>query len=122
MVEVRYIEIPVADIDRATAFYERVFETRLAREMVDGYAMAHFPSGDDKIGADVTLAQGDVYVPTRAGAIVYFHVADIDAAIARATSLGAQVLYEKKEVAPGTWVAEFEDSEGNRIALSERDD
>ena len=25
----------------------------------------------------------------------------------------------KKEVAPGTWVAEFEDSEGNRVALSQ---
>lgn len=122
MVDVRYIEIPVADIDRATAFYERVFETRLAREMVDGYAMAHFPSGDDKIGADVALAQGDVYVPTKAGAIVYFHVADIDAVMARAISLGAPVLHEKKEVAPGTWIAEFEDSEGNRIALSERAD
>jgi len=120
MVEVRYLEIPVADIDRAVAFYEAVFDLKLARATVDGYAMAHFPSPGGRLGADVTLAQGDVYVPSKAGAIVYFHIADIDAVMSRAVARGAATLYAKKEVAPGTWVAEFEDSEGNRIALSQR--
>ncbi len=122
MVEVRYLEIPVTDIDRAVAFYEAVFELKLERATVDGYAMAHFPSLGERLGADVTLAQGDVYVPSKAGTIVYFHVPDIDAVISRATARGATVLYPKKAVSPETWVAEFEDSEGNRIALSQRDE
>ena len=120
MFGVRYLEIPVNDIDRAIAFYEFVFGIELERAVVDGYAMAHFPSLGDGGGADVTLAQGDVYVPSKAGAIVYFHVPDIDAVMSRATERGAAVLYAKKEVSEGTWVAEFEDSEGNRIALSQR--
>lgn len=120
MVEVRYLEIPVADIDRAVAFYEAVFDVKLARATVDGYAMAHFPSAAGRGGADVTLAAGDVYVPSKAGAIVYFQIADMDAVLSRAISRGAAVLYAKKEVAPGTWVAEIEDSEGNRIALCQR--
>ncbi len=120
MVEVRYLEVPVTDIDRAVEFYEAVFEVELKRETVDGYVMAHFPSLGERVGADVTLAQGDVYVPSKSGAIVYFSVKDIDAVLSRATSRGAMILYEKKEVFPGAWVAEIEDSEGNRIALSER--
>lgn len=122
MPEVRYLEIPVNDIDRAVAFYEAVFDVKLDRTTVDGYAMAHFPSLGERLGADVTLAKGDVYVPSKHGAIVYFHVADIDAVMSRATARGATVLYAKEEVKAGTWVAEFEDSEGNRIALSQRDD
>jgi len=121
VVEVRYLEIPVRDIDRAVAFYEAVFTVTLERVTVDGYAMAHFPTHEGQQGADVTLAQGDVYVPTKSGVIVYFSVASIDAVIARAKQHGSSLLYDKKEVAPGLWVAEFEDSEGNRIALSERD-
>ena len=122
MFEVRYLEIPVNDIDRAVDFYEFVFGVVLKREVVDGYSMAHFPSLGDRRGADISLAQGDVYVPSKSGAIVYFHVPNIDAVISLAVGRGAAVLYAKKEVSSGTWVAEFEDSEGNRIALSQRDE
>ena len=120
MFGVRYLEIPVLDLDRASAFYEAVFAVELERALVDGYAMAHFPPPADGVGAEVALAQGDVYVPAKAGPIVYFHVADIDVILARATERGATVLLAKKEALPGTWVAELEDSEGNRVGLSQR--
>ena len=116
---VRYLEIPVSDIERAVDFYEFVFGVELERVVVDGYEMAYFPTLGDGKGADVTLAKGDVYIPSKTGAIVYFHVPDIDAVMSRAADRGAETLYAKKEVAPGTWVAEFEDSEGNRVALSQ---
>lgn len=116
---VRYLEIPVSDIERAVNFYEFVFGVDLERVVVDGYEMAHFPTLGDGRGADVTLAQGEVYIPSKTGAIVYFHVLDIDAVMSRAAERGAETLYAKKEIAPGTWVAEFEDSEGNRVALSQ---
>lgn len=119
---VRYLEVPVSDIKRAVEFYEFVFDVKLERVVVDGYAMAHFPTLGDGRGADVTLAQGDVYVPSKTGVIVYFHVPDIDAVMSRAAERGAATLYAKKEVSPGTWVAEFEDSEGNRVALSQRNE
>lgn len=118
--EVRYLEIPVSNIERAVDFYEFVFGVELERVVVDGYEMAHFPTLGDGKGADVTLAQGDVYIPSKTGAIIYFHVPDIDAVMIRAAERGAETLYAKKEVAPGTWVAELEDSEGNRVALSQR--
>lgn len=115
--EVRYLEIPVAEIERAVRFYQRAFEITLERDEVDGYQTARFPKA--QIGADVSLMQGDVYVPTKSGAIVYFHVASIEAVLKRVTLAGGQVLYPQKDIGVLGFVAEFEDSEGNRIALSQ---
>lgn len=115
---VYHFEIPVADMGRAITFYETVLDTKLRRESVDGYEMAFFPRADGKPGASGALAKGDVYVPSKTGAIIYFDVEDIDPVLARAKALGAKVLYPKKHIGPGGYVAEIEDSEGNRLALN----
>jgi uncharacterized protein len=116
---VGYFEVPVNDLDRAVTFYERVFEVSLQRETVDGYAMALFPAREGAAGASGALAKGDVYVPGKAGPILYFTVASIDATLQRAQAAGARILYPKKAVGTLGSVAEIEDSEGNRIALFE---
>lgn len=114
-----HFEIPVTDMDRAVAFYEDVFGYRLSRENIDGYDMAFFPRADGQPGASGALAKGDVYRPSHDGAVIYFDVADIDAIVARAKGRGARVLYPKKDIGEAGFVAEIEDSEGNRIALSQ---
>ena len=114
-----HFEIPVADLDRATTFYEAVFDLALERRDVDGYTMAFFPRGDGHPGTAGALAAGDVYVPGRQGPILYFDVPDIDAVLDRAQALGAPVLYPKTAIGPLGYVAEFGDSEGNRIALTQ---
>lgn len=114
-----HFEIPVTDLDRAVRFYEAVFQLRLERRTVDGYEMAFFPRADGQPGASGALAKGDVYVPSRHGAILYLDVEDIDAALARAAALGAKQLYPKTDIGDAGHVAEIEDSEGNRIALSQ---
>jgi hypothetical protein len=114
-----HFEIPVTDMDRAVAFYEAVLGYPLTRETVDGYEMAFFPRADERYGTAGALAKGDVYQPSHKGPIIYFDVADIDAVLARAGQRGARVLYPKKDIGAGGFVAEIEDSEGNRIALSQ---
>ncbi|WP_426166924.1 VOC family protein [Sandarakinorhabdus sp. DWP1-3-1] len=114
-----HFEIPVEDMDRAQAFYEDVFRYRLTRQKVDGYDMAFFPRADGAAGASGALAKGDVYTPSRAGTLVYFDVPDIDTVLKRAQQRGAKVLYAKKDIGEAGFVAEFADSEGNRVALSQ---
>lgn len=114
-----HFEIPVTDMDRAVAFYEDVFGHSLTRETVDGYDMAFFARSADRPGASGALAKGDVYRPSHDGPVIYFDVADIDAVTARAKARGARVLYPKKDIGEAGFVAEIEDSEGNRIALSQ---
>jgi predicted enzyme related to lactoylglutathione lyase len=116
---VGWFEIPVTDMERAIAFYEAVFDVRLERTTIDGYDMALFPLVEDGFGAPGALAKGEVYVPSRTGAILYFRVADLDAVLARAQQRGAAMLYPPKDVGEAGRVAEFEDSEGNRIALNQ---
>lgn len=67
-----HFEIPVTDMDRAVHFYQSVFGYELSRQNVDGYEMAFFPRADGMPGASGALARGDVYVPSRSGAIMMF--------------------------------------------------
>ncbi len=116
---VGYFEIPVSDLERAVGFYSTVFQVVLERAVIDGYEMALFPLHPDAPGAGGALARGDVYVPGKAGPVLYFTVPRMDIVLARATKIGAKVLYEKKSIGEHGFVAEIEDSEGNRIALHE---
>ncbi len=113
-----HFEIPVADMDRAIRFYEAVFGFELRREEVDGYDMAFFPRVEGAAGASGALAKGDVYVPSKTGPIIYFDVPDIDPVLRRAVTQGGKVLYPRKHVGDAGYVAEIQDSEGNRIALN----
>lgn len=114
---VRYFEIPVNDLDRAISFYERLLETSLTKENIDGYEMALFPELANGTGASGALAKGDVYVPAKAGPILYITVPNIEAVLGRLAALNGNVLLDPREVHGQGTVAEFEDSEGNRIAL-----
>ena len=114
-----HFEKPVTDMERAVAFYEAVFGYEMSQQDVDGYRMAFFPRSDGAPGASGALASGDVYKPSKEGAIIYFDVPDIDAVLGRARARGAKVLYAKKHIGEAGYVAEIEDSEGNRVALSQ---
>ncbi len=106
-------------MDRAVSFYEALLETKLDRRTVDGYEMALFPFADGAAGATGALAKGDVYRPSKDGAIVYFHVDDIKSTVEKATKLGRPILYPVKDIGDAGFVAEIEDTEGNRLALSQ---
>lgn len=113
-----HVEIPVADLQRAVAFYRAVFGTAFADPItLHNSQMAYAEAMGE--GASWALCQGEVYVPTQHGAILYFFVKDIDATIARAQALGSAVLFPKTALDDGSHVAEISDSEGNRLALEE---
>ena len=116
---VYYFEIPVTDLERAITFYSVVFGCEFDRVDVDGNQMANFPSLEGKSGAFGALAKGDSYIPGVQGVRVYFDTDSIDKTLANAVAAGGKVLYPKTSVGKFSWVAEFEDSEGNCIALNQ---
>lgn len=110
-----WFEIPVRDLDRAVNFYENVLRVQLERRVLDGHDMAVITGPEGDLGA---LAHGESYVPSLDGCRIYFDVPDVADTLERAVNAGSQILYPLTEVAPGIAVAEFIDSEGNRIALT----
>jgi predicted enzyme related to lactoylglutathione lyase len=111
-----YFEIPVANIDRAIKFYKAVFHFDFDQENIDNNEMALFPFVDENSGISGALAKGEIYKPTKDGVVIYFKTENIDETLKLAISNGGQILYSKTDNGIGL-VAEFEDTEGNRIAL-----
>ncbi|MCS3531445.1 VOC family protein [Chryseobacterium sp. JUb7] len=115
-----YFEIPVHDLIRAEQFYTSVFNFNFEKEIIDHYEMALFPFEETKSGITGALAKGDVYQPTKKGIIIYFKTENIDLTLETVLKHGGKILYPKRiDEKYGFAVAEFEDSEGNRIALHE---
>jgi uncharacterized protein len=115
-----YFEIPVTDMPRAMRFYTAVFGYDFEEASLDGHAMAFFPLNEAAEGVSGALCHGESYVPGHTGSRVYFRVSEIEETLSRVVEAGGQVLYPKKSIGDLGWVAEFEDSEGNLIALHSR--
>ena len=111
-----YFEIPVVDMDRATRFYANVFNFTFDTTIIDNNAMALFPFTEKETGISGALAKGEIYQPTKNGVLIYFNTGNIDKTLTLAITNGAKILYPKTDNGVGI-VAEFEDTEGNRIGL-----
>ncbi|MCZ7911119.1 VOC family protein [Agrobacterium leguminum] len=115
---ITHVEIPVIDLERAIRFYSAVFDVDFGEVVtIHDNKMAFFPFEEGKDGASGALAQGEAYVPTQDGAIIYLGVKDIDDVLAKALANGSELLFPKTPVNENLFVAEISDSEGNRIAV-----
>jgi len=104
-------------MDRAQTFFEAVFKIEMDRHQRDSIEMAWFPMSGDATGAGGTLAKGEGYTPSHEGSLVYITTPDIDAALERVKKKGGKVLGEKTDIGEYGYVAFFEDTEGNRVAM-----
>jgi hypothetical protein len=114
-----YVEIPVNDMQRAIRFYETVFDMKLTTTNIDNIETALFPFEEGQMGITGALAKGEIYKPTINGVLIYLHTDEIDLTLERVIALGGEILYPKTDNGIG-FVAEFKDSEGNRIALFQK--
>ena len=110
-------EIAVADLKRATAFYERLLDGKLRQESFGPFRIALFPHSQDGVGG--CLMQGEGYEPSAKGTVTYLAATPgIDAALERARAAGAKVLMPKTALpGEGGYIAHLADCEGNRIGL-----
>lgn len=116
-----YFEIPVVNMQRAIDFYSSVFDISFEEETFDDLAMAYFPYNENASGSTGALVCGEIYIPTTKGIILYLHTDDIDQTMQRAIDQGSLVLFPiHRHEKAGFAVAEFQDSEGNRIGLHQR--
>jgi predicted enzyme related to lactoylglutathione lyase len=119
-VTVGWFEIPVNDMDRAIAFYEKVFDCRLDKQVMGDFQMAWFPWGDDGKGAGGSLVYHKEFYETSglAGALIYFSSENCEVELGRVSEAGGTVQIPKRMITPDIgYMGVFLDSEGNRIAI-----
>ncbi len=112
-----YFEIPVSDLDRAMKFYSKLLGCDFTRGSIHGNEMAFFPLHEGKMGITGALCQGEVYKPSLSGSLIYLATNDIEESLGRVVALSGEILFPKTSAGEWGEVAEFKDSEGNRIAL-----
>ncbi|MBW3519160.1 VOC family protein [Flavobacterium sp. NKUCC04_CG] len=112
-----YFEIPVRDINRAISFYKAIFDFDFEIDYIDHNEMAIFPFFDKLRGISGALVKGEIYIPSLNGTLIYFNTDDIEASLQLVVEQRAKILYPKTSNGIWGYVAEFQDSEGNRIGL-----
>lgn len=113
-----WFEIPVTDMERAVKFYSSVFGYEKMDQMnLGGLDMAIFPMQKGDVSG--ALCKGEFYKPSSDGVVIYFLAdPDLNIALSKVESAGGKVLMPKKLIAEDIgYMALFNDSEGNRIAL-----
>jgi predicted enzyme related to lactoylglutathione lyase len=112
-----YFEIPVTDMNRAIKFYSSVFGYDFTRENIHGNEMAMFPLNPYSEGISGALAKGEIYIPSKTGSLIYLNVSNIEETLELVKKQGGAILFPKTKAGEYGYVAEFEDSESNRVAL-----
>jgi len=116
---ISWFEIPAMDIQRAKKFYEEIFDIQLQELILnDQLKMQLFPVEDGMIGGSV-VEHKDFYKPGYQGPLVYLNAnPDVQLILDRIEKSGGTVLVPKTQISPEFgYMAVFEDSEGNRVAL-----
>jgi predicted enzyme related to lactoylglutathione lyase len=114
---ITWFEIPVSDLDRSAAFYERLLGITLRRENFGGSLLAVFPASDN--GAKGCLMKVDAAPATRDGVIVYLNAGPaLNPVLERLAACGGQLLTPRVDLPPGMGCfAHIADPDGQRIGL-----
>lgn len=110
-----WCDIPVADLDRACAFYAAVLAIAVEKTEFNGVSFALFEHSEGNGGCLVPQAG---YTGCPSGPLVYLNVdRRIRDAVARVETRGGKVLEAIHPIGPHGHRAIVLDSEGTRIAL-----
>ena len=121
VMKVNWFEIPVTDMDRAIAFYEKVFDIKINPMNFGDVAMGWFPPSEEAGAATGSLIKHKTYTPQDNGVLLYFNSNDIHTELNRVVAAGGTVYTEKTMISEEHgYMGVFIDSEGNRIALHSR--
>ena len=113
---IEQVAIPVRDLARATAFYRDQLGMKLLFEVPP--QLSFFDC--DGIRLALSISSDPMYDPP--GSIIYYRVADIEAAHAELEGKAVEFLRGPHKVAElgdiEIWMAFFEDTEGNTLAIT----
>lgn len=108
-----WFDLPVKDLKRAMAFYEKVLGAPL-KEDFEG--VASFPHGEGTVSG--CLVRTDKAQPSTKGALIYLNVnGRLEDAIRQVRENGGKVEEDRHQIGEWGFRALVIDSEGNRVGL-----
>lgn len=114
-----WFEIPVTNMNRAKQFYGKVFKAEFQNmEFPNGLKMEMFLTAPEAVGGAL-CEYPDFYKTGHSGVLVYFSVnPDLQTTLDRVIMHGGNVIVPKTLITEEYgFMAVFEDTEGNRLAL-----
>jgi predicted enzyme related to lactoylglutathione lyase len=114
---VNWFEIYVDDMNRAKAFYEKVFGVQLSKLDNPEIEMLAFPSDQNSYGASGALVRMPGFDAGSNSVLVYFSCADCAVEAAKVVKFGGRLKKEKKPIGKYGYIALVFDTEGNMIGL-----
>ncbi|TNE53474.1 MAG: VOC family protein [Bacteroidetes bacterium] len=114
---VNWFEIATKDLERAKKFYATVFNREFQLIEMPEIRMYMFAGGPDLKGALGALVSSAQQEPSTQGTLIYFECEDVANEAARVEEAGGQLLFPKTAIGAFGFIAQFIDSEGNRIGL-----
>jgi predicted enzyme related to lactoylglutathione lyase len=117
---ISWFEIPTTDLDRAQAFYEKIFDMKMFPMDMPQISMRIFPAETMMHVTGALVHNKDFYKPSATdGAVIYLNAnPDVQIVLDRIEAAGGTILVPKTEISPEHGhMAIFLDTEGNRMAL-----
>lgn len=113
---INWFEIAATDLERAIAFYSKVFDFEMAPFEMPGALMAFFPMPSGGTGG--ALVKSPENTPSMDGSLVYFNAENrMDTLLERIEQNGGAVVMPRTSIGEHGFIAMFRDTEGNRVAL-----
>jgi uncharacterized protein len=117
---ISWFEIPTADLDRATQFYETLFDVKLNVMDMPDIKMRMFPVSDMMNHISGALVHSNVHKPSGTdGVLIYLNGnPDVQLILDKVEAAGGQIAVPKTMISPDYgYMAVIIDTEGNRIGF-----
>ena len=123
MPRVVHFEIPVDDIDRSIAFYEKVFGWSFQKweGPMDYWLIITGPDDQPGINGGLVRRQGEIDGQAVIAYVCTVDVEDVDASVKTAIDNGGQVALPKMPIPGVGWLAYCKDTEGNIFGMMQND-
>ncbi|MGY6647321.1 VOC family protein [Wenyingzhuangia sp. IMCC45574] len=117
---INWFEIPATNYERAKEFYTTVLDIQVEDhhmpEQNVKYGMLPYDKDSDGVGGGIAVMEG--LTPTTDGPTIYLNGGDdLSVALSKVEAAGGKVIMPKTDIGENGFMAQFIDSEGNRLAL-----
>lgn len=114
-----WFDIPVKNLDRAMTFYAQVMSVELKSMEIGPGKQANFPFVPGEVSG--SLKESKESQPSASGTMIYLNGGDdLSASLARVVAAGGTIIKNKTRIGENGFMAVFEDTEGNHVALHSR--